>query len=59
MTSKELLNVLFESSSLRADLLQQISSVIIDLIDNIELDDEILARVNNDTYQFIKKYKGE
>ena len=59
MTSKELLNVLFESSSLRADLLQQISGVIIDLIDNIELDDEILARVNDDTYQFIKKYKGE
>ena len=57
MTSKQLLNALIESSSLRIDLLQHISEIIIDLLENIDLSDELLARVNDNTYNFIKEYK--
>ena len=57
MTSKQLINALVESSSLRTDLLDKISGVIIDLLENIELTDELLARVNNETYEFVKNYK--
>ena len=58
MTSKELLNALIESSSLRQDLLQEIVSALVDLLNHIELTDEVLARVNDSTYEFIKGYKG-
>lgn len=59
MSSKELLNSLFESSSLREDLLNKVEFVIRDLFDNIELDDELMVRVSNDTYNFVKDYKKE
>lgn len=58
MNSKELLNALFESSSLRQDLLDQVKNAITDLIDNIDLTDEIIARVNDETYNFIKDLKN-
>lgn len=56
MKSKELLKCLFESSSLRQDLLNKVEKAIYDLLDNIHHEDEIIARVNNDTYDFIKDY---
>lgn len=59
MNEKELLSALIESSSLRKDLLDKVSGVIIDLLDNIELTDELMARVNDDTYQFVKGYKED
>ena len=57
MDSKELLNCLFESSSLRQDLLEKVRGNLIDILDNIDLNDELCARVNDSTYQFIKDYK--
>ena len=59
MSSKELLNCLIESSSLREDLLNKVEVVIKDLLDNIKLDDELMARVSDDTYNFVKDYKKE
>lgn len=58
-SSKELLNSLFASSSLREELLNKVEFVIKDLFDNIELDDELMVRVSNDTYNFVKDYKKE
>ena len=57
MNSKELLEALFESSSLRHDLLEKVKGSLIDILDNIDLNDELCARVNDSTYEFIKDYK--
>ena len=57
MNAKELLNLLLESSSLRTDLLNEVGGILKNLLDNIELTDEIVARVNQETYEFIKSYK--
>ena len=59
MNNKDLITALIESSSLREDLLKLVGGTIVDLLDNLELTDEVLARVNNDTYEFIKGYKEE
>ena len=55
----DLLELLFESSSLRDDLKEKAKHIIEDILNNISLTDEIVARVNEETYQFIKEYKGE
>ena len=57
MNAKELFNLLLESSSLRTDLLNEVGGVLKNLLDNIELTDELVARVNQETYEFIKSYK--
>ena len=54
---KALVNVLEESSSLRQDLKDEIMNAIKDVFDNIELSDELCARVSDKTYHFIKDYK--
>lgn len=59
MSSKELLNALFESSSLRQDLLNQVKNAITDLIENTNLNDEVMARVSDETYNFIKELKWQ
>jgi hypothetical protein len=59
MSSKELLNSLFESSTLKKELLNKVEMVIRDLFDNIKLDDELMARVSEETYNFVKDYKKE
>ena len=51
------LELLFESSSLRDDLLNDIKEIITDLINNINLDDEVVARINDKTYEFLKEIK--
>lgn len=56
MNSKELLEILFQSSSLRQDLLDHIKDIIYDIIGNIDLSDEICARINQNTYDFLKEY---
>lgn len=55
----ELLELLFESSTLRPDLKSKIERIIRDLIGKIELTDELLARVEDETYDFIKELKNE
>ena len=57
MKSKSLLNCLLESSSLREDLLEVIGGVIKDILDNVSMSDELVARVSEKTYKFIKDYK--
>lgn len=57
METKELLEILFESSSLRDDLKAKVENAIKDIINNIELTDELLARVSDETYEFIKGLK--
>lgn len=54
---KDLFNLLLESSSLRNDLKSEVGGVIKEILDNIELTDELVARVSDKTYQFIKDYK--
>lgn len=58
MTAKDIFNALIESSSLRADLLNQVESALRNILDNIDLTDELCARVKDETYNFIKDYKG-
>ena len=58
MNSKELLNALIESSSLRTDLLNRVGGVLKDILDNIEPTDELCARVSEETYKFIIDYKS-
>lgn len=55
--SKFLFSCLIESSSLRSDLLLIIKRTIKDILDNINLDDELCKRVNDETYAFIKNWK--
>lgn len=57
MNSKDLIELLEESSSLRPDLLKKVMGCIKDILDNIDLSDELCARVNDETYEFIKSYK--
>lgn len=57
MESKYLLDLLFESSSLKSDLLDVVKAAILSTLDNIELSDELCARVDDNTYEFIKSYK--
>ena len=57
MNNEEMLNNLWESSSLREDMLIYLKNIIVDLINNIELTDELLARVNSETYNFILGFK--
>ncbi len=52
-----MLEYLFESSSLQPQILQKVKNVIYDIVDNINMDDELLARVNDETYKFIKGLK--
>lgn len=59
MHAKELIDLLIESSSLRPDLLKRVGGVIKDTFNNIELTDEVCARVSDETYEFIKQYKEE
>lgn len=59
MSSKELLNSLFASSTLSEELLSKVEAVIRDIFDNIKLDDELMTRVSDDTYNFVKDYKKE
>lgn len=59
MKAKELFELLFESSSLRDDLKAKVENAIRDIISNIELTDELLARVSDDTYEFIKGLKNK
>ena len=54
----DLLELLFGSSSLRDDLKEKVRLAIEDIICNIELTDELCARVSDETYQFIKKIKN-
>ena len=58
MNGKGLINLLFESSSLRLDLKGKAERALTDILDNINLDDELVARVSDETYKFIKDYKG-
>lgn len=57
MRKKDLLESLFISSTLRDDLLLEVKSVVYDLINNVKLDDEVMARVSDKTYEFIKELK--
>ena len=54
---KELFNLLLERSSLREDIKKEISEILTDILDSIELTDELVARVSDKTYEFIKDYK--
>lgn len=54
-----LLELLFESSSLRDDLKEKVKTAIEDIICNIELTDELVARVSDETYEFLKEVKNE
>lgn len=58
MNGKGLINLLFESSSLRLDLKGKEERVLTDILDNVNLDDELVARISDETYKFIKDYKG-
>lgn len=57
MKANELLNLLFESSTLRNDLLKKVEKSVKNVFDNIELTDELCARVDEETYSFIHDYK--
>lgn len=57
MTSKELLELLFESSSLRIDLLNKVEDALKDILNNIKLSDELCARLKDETYKFLKGLK--
>lgn len=59
MNEKQLVDALLESSSLRQDFLIQVGGVLIDILNNIQLDDELCARVKDETYEFIKGYKAQ
>ncbi len=55
--NQQLLDLLFESSSLRPDLLDKAKRVVFDIINNISLQDEIVTRVSDETYEFLKEIK--
>lgn len=57
MTSKELLELLFESSSLRIDLLNKVEDAIKDILKNIKISDELCSRLKDETYEFVKGWK--
>lgn len=57
MSSKELIELLEQSSSLRVDLLDHAIHCVKDILNNIDLSDELCARVDNDTFEFIKEWK--
>lgn len=57
ISPRNLVDYLMESSSLRPDLLNLVIGVIKDTFNNIDLTDELCARVNNQTYEFIKGWK--
>lgn len=59
MNAKKLLEFLFESSSLREDLLVEIKLILNNLLNNIDLSDELCARVDDKTFQFIKSWINE
>lgn len=59
ISSKNMYGYLIESSSLRQDLLNEMDTILKDIINNIDLKDEICARVKKKTYDFIKNWKGE
>ena len=59
MRSKELIELLLESSSLREDLLKEAGGVIKDIMNNINLTDELIARVSDKTFAFIKSWKED
>lgn len=54
--SRDLVNYLLESSSLRSDLLNQVGGAIKDILNCIDLNDELCARVKDSTYEFIKEW---
>ena len=59
MNAKKLLEFLFESSSLREDLLVDIKLILNNLLNNIDLSDELCARVDDKTFEFIKSWITE
>lgn len=59
MNSKDLLQCLFESSSLREDLKSDLQAIIYDILDNLYMEDEIVARISDKTYRFVKDYKTQ
>lgn len=54
-----LLDLLIESSSLRDDLKQKVERALKDIICNIDIQDELVARVSDETYEFLKEVKNE
>ena len=58
MSEKDALALFIDSSSMIEDAKNKIGGVIMDIINNIELTDELLARVGDDTYNFIKSVRG-
>lgn len=54
-----LLDLLIESSSLRDDLKQKVGRVLKDIVCNIDIQDELVARVSDETYEFLKEVKNE
>ena len=58
ISSANLLDYLLESSSSRNDLLIQVGSAIKDIMNNIDLTDELCARVKDDTFNFIKSWRN-
>lgn len=58
MKADKLLNALFESSSLREDLLKDIKTIIEDMFVNVELTDELCDIVSLKTLNFIKEIKS-
>lgn len=59
MKAKGLYELLIESSSLRTDLLIEVGGALRDILNNIELTDELVARVDDKTYEFIKSWKKD
>lgn len=58
MSEKDALALFIDSSSMCDDGKTKIGGVIMDIINNIEPTDELLARVGDDTYNFIKSVRG-
>ena len=57
ISPRNLIDYLMESSSLRIDLLNLVIGVIKDTFNNIDLTDELCARVSQNTCDFIKGWK--
>ena len=56
MISQNLLALLIESSSLREDLLNEMKSILLDILNNIKINDELCARVSGKTFDFITSW---
>lgn len=58
MSEKDALTLFIDSSSMIEDAKNKIGGAIMDIINNIESTDELLARVSDETYEFIKSIRG-